>query len=72
MFSTTSIWSYQPQTASPDTFWNDLDPDIIRVAQEKFEDGHFRDAALSALLRSTTMLNKLFSRKTDRSWMGLN
>ena len=59
-------------TADPDTFWNDLDPDIIRVAKKLFEDGHFQKAAFCAFVEVNDHVKQMSSRKTDRSWMGLN
>lgn len=53
-------------TASPDTFWNDLDPDILRVAKDAFEDGHFDKAVLSAFIEVNDQVKKIVLQKTKK------
>ena len=54
-------------TASPDTFWNDLDPDIIRVAKDAFEDGHFDKSVLSAFIELNDQVKKTVLQKKKTS-----
>jgi len=57
-------------TASPDTFWNDLDPDILRVAKAAFEDGHFDKAVLSAFIEVNDQVKKIVSQTTTQEMEG--
>ncbi len=57
-------------TANPDTFWNDLDPDIIRVAKKLFEDGHFRDAALCAFIEVNDHVKQIVLTETGQELDG--
>ena len=57
-------------TGSPGTFWDDLDPDIVRVAKDVFEDGHFDKAVLSAFIEINDRVKRFVLQKTKKELDG--